>query len=78
MEFWDSLAEIAGHHLKKGDWVYVTGRVVVDTYVKNEVNQRTAKVSEIWILKLMFRLEFICTSCRESGSQVIGRSSGLC
>jgi single-stranded DNA-binding protein len=44
MEFWDSLAEIAGHHLKKGDRVYITGRVVVDTYMKNEVNQRTAKV----------------------------------
>jgi single stranded DNA-binding protein len=44
MEFWDSLAEIAGHHLKKGDRVYVTGRVVVDTFMKNEVNQRTAKV----------------------------------
>lgn len=76
MEFWDSLAEIAGHHLKKGDRVYVTGRVVVDTYMKNEVNQRTAKVCKIWILKLMFRFESLCTSCREFVSQVIVVESG--
>jgi len=44
VEFWDSLAEIAGHHLKKGDQVYVTGRLVVDTFMKGEVNQRTARV----------------------------------
>lgn len=45
MEFWDSLAEIAGHHLKKGDQVYVTGRLMVDTFMKGDVNQRTARVS---------------------------------
>jgi len=44
MEFWDSLAEIAGHHLKKGDQVYVTGRLMVDTFMKGDVNQRTARV----------------------------------
>lgn len=48
MEFWDSLAEIAGHHLKKGDRVYVTGRMMVDTFMKGEVNQRTARVSN-WL-----------------------------
>jgi single-stranded DNA-binding protein len=48
MEFWDSLAEIAGHHLKKGDQVYVTGRLMVDTFMKGDVNQRTARVSN-WL-----------------------------
>ncbi|KAG0562412.1 hypothetical protein KC19_9G143900 [Ceratodon purpureus] len=44
MEFWDSLAEIAGYHLKKGDQVYVTGRLMVDSFMKGDVNQRTARV----------------------------------
>ncbi|XP_024359366.1 protein OSB1, mitochondrial [Physcomitrium patens] len=44
MEFWDSLAEIAGHHLKKGDQVYVVGKLTVDQFTTNGVVKKTVKV----------------------------------
>ncbi len=44
MEFWDTLAHVAGQHLKKGDQIYVTGYLKVDVYLKDEVQQKITRV----------------------------------
>ncbi|CAM6019022.1 unnamed protein product [Sphagnum balticum] len=44
MEFWDTLAHVAGQHLKKGDQIYVTGYLKVDAYLKDEVQQKITRV----------------------------------
>ncbi|KAJ7558131.1 hypothetical protein O6H91_04G025600 [Diphasiastrum complanatum] len=44
LEFWDELAEIAAHHLKKGDKIHVAGVVVVDKFEKDQENVTIVKV----------------------------------
>ncbi|KAG6555831.1 hypothetical protein Mapa_002472 [Marchantia paleacea] len=45
LEFWDELAEIAAHHVKKGDQIFVTGRIIVDKVVTPEATYTRVKVS---------------------------------
>ncbi|BBN10609.1 single-strand DNA-binding protein [Marchantia polymorpha subsp. ruderalis] len=45
LEFWDELAEIAAHHVKKGDQIFVTGRIIVDKAVTPEATYTRVKVS---------------------------------
>jgi single-stranded DNA-binding protein len=47
MEFWDTLAHVAGQHLKKGDQIYVTGYLKVDVYLKDEVQQKITRVCHL-------------------------------
>lgn len=44
LEFWDELAEIAAHHVKKGDQIFVTGRIIVDKAVTPEATYTRVKV----------------------------------
>lgn len=55
MEFWDSLAEIAGHHLKKGDQVYVVGKLTVDQFTTNGVVKKTVKVGSRFVMMFVIR-----------------------
>jgi single-stranded DNA-binding protein len=41
---WDVLAEIAARHVKKGERIFVTGRIEVKSYVKNDITYNIAKV----------------------------------
>eukprot|EP00850_Spirogloea_muscicola_P001888 SM000007S20848 [mRNA] locus=s7:521683:523212:- [translate_table: standard] len=42
IELWDKLAEIANDHVRKGDKVYVSGRVKIDKFLSKEGQPRTA------------------------------------
>jgi single-strand DNA-binding protein len=44
LTLWDRLAELAGEYVRKGDRLYVEGRMEYDTYEKNGVTIPTAQV----------------------------------
>lgn len=45
LTLWDRLAEIAADHVKKGDRLYVEGRMEYDRFEKNGVSVPTAEVT---------------------------------
>ncbi|CAM6096009.1 unnamed protein product [Calypogeia fissa] len=44
LEIWDELAEVAAHHVAKGEQIFVTGRIIVDKRMRDEVTFTNAKV----------------------------------
>jgi single-strand DNA-binding protein len=44
LTLWDSLAQLAEDYVRKGDRVYIEGRMEYDTYEKNGVTVPTAEV----------------------------------
>jgi single-strand DNA-binding protein len=45
LTLWDRLAEIAEAHIRKGDRIYVEGRMDYDSYERNGVSVPTAEVT---------------------------------
>jgi single-strand DNA-binding protein len=45
LTLWDRLAELAENHIRKGDRLYVEGRMEYDSYEKNGVTIPTAEVA---------------------------------
>ncbi len=44
LTLWDRLAELAGEHIRKGDRLYVEGRMEYDTYERNGISIPTAEI----------------------------------
>lgn len=44
LTLWDRLAELAGEHIRKGDRLYVEGRMEYDAYERNGITIPTAEV----------------------------------
>jgi single-strand DNA-binding protein len=44
LTLWDRLAQIAEEHIRKGDRLYIEGRMEYDTYERNGVTVPTAEV----------------------------------
>ena len=45
IEIWDGLAKIAEQYLKKGNQVYIEGKLRTDTWLDKESNQQRSRVS---------------------------------
>ncbi|KAL2653607.1 hypothetical protein R1flu_021735 [Riccia fluitans] len=45
LEFWDELAEIAAHHVKKGDQIFVHGKISVDKLTTPESTYTRVKIA---------------------------------
>ena len=53
IEMWDGLAKVAEQYLKKGDMVYVEGKIKTESWTDNEGNQRKSTKIRATTMQLM-------------------------
>ncbi|MGB3617231.1 MAG: single-stranded DNA-binding protein [Catalinimonas sp.] len=55
LELWDGLAEVAEQHLKKGDLIYVEGKLRTDQWMDREGRSRTSVRVRVTTLNMLGR-----------------------